>query len=70
MKIEWTTIEIGKNKEKVKIIGDNGAIKVIIGGPTLENKYWWHIKVEEKGEAETVEEAKLKALSAIAHIAA
>lgn len=63
-KIDWTTLDL-KHAQKVKIIGDNGPIKIIIGGPLENGKYWWHVKVEEKGEADTVEEARQKALDSV-----
>ena len=63
-KIEWSTINI-KEFNKVKIIGDNGPIKIIIGGPLETGEYWWTIKVEEKGEADSIEEARQKALDSV-----
>jgi hypothetical protein len=63
-KIDWTTIDL-KHAGRVKIIGDNGPIKIIIGGPKEDGKYWWHIKVEEKGEADSIEEARQKALDSV-----
>ncbi len=63
-KIEWSTINI-KHAGKVKIIGDNGPIKIIIGGPLEDGKYWWTIKVEEKGEANSIEEARQAALDSV-----
>ena len=65
-KIEWSTINI-KEFNKVKIIGDNGPIKIIIGGPMENGNYWWTIKVEEKGEAGSIEAAKQAALYAVAY---
>ena len=63
-KIEWSTIDI-KHANKVKIIGDNGPIKIVIGGPTQDGNYWWTIKVEEKGEAATIEKARQAALDSV-----
>ena len=63
-KIEWSTINI-KHAGKVKIIGDNGPIKIIIGGPLDDGKYWWTIKVEEKGEADSIEGARQAALDSV-----
>jgi len=64
-KLEWTTLDL-KHAEKVKIIGDNGPIKIIIGGPRPEDGlYWWHVKVEEKGYASTIEEARQMALDSV-----
>jgi hypothetical protein len=64
-KLEWTTLDL-KHAEKVKIIGDNGPIKIIIGGPRPEDGlYWWHVKVEEKGFATNIEEAKKMALETV-----
>lgn len=63
-KIEWSTINI-KHANKVKIIGDNGPIKIIIGGPLNDGKYWWTIKVEEKGEADSIENARQAALDSV-----
>lgn len=63
-KIEWSTINI-KHAGKVKIIGDNGPIKIIIGGPLETGKYWWTIKVEEKGEADSIESARQAALDSV-----
>lgn len=65
-KLEWTTLDL-KHAAKVKIIGDNGPVKIIIGGPQENGLYWWHIKVEEKGYATTIEEAKQLALDNIKH---
>ena len=65
-KIEWSTINI-KEFNKVKIIGDNGPIKIVIGGPLETGKYWWTIKVEEKGEAPSIESARQAALDAVAY---
>jgi hypothetical protein len=63
-KIEWSTINI-KHAGKVKIIGDNGPIKIIIGGPLENGEYWWTIKVEEKGFATSIEEARQMALDSV-----
>ena len=63
-KIEWSTINI-QSAKKVKIIGDNGPIKIIIGGPLDNGNYWWTIKVEEKGEADTIESARQAALDSV-----
>jgi hypothetical protein len=63
-KIEWTTIDL-KHANRVKIIGDNGPIKIIIGGPLENGNYWWHIKVEEKGEASSIESARQAALDSV-----
>ena len=63
-KIEWSTINI-KQFNKVKIIGDNGPIKIIIGGPLETGEYWWTIKVEEKGVAPSIESARQAALDAV-----
>ena len=63
-KLEWSTINLEYAK-KIKMIGDNGPIKIIIGGPLENGKYWWHVKVEEKGEAVSVLEAKQAALDSI-----
>jgi hypothetical protein len=63
-KIEWTKIDL-KHAKKVKIIGDNGPIKIIIGGPLENGNYWWHIKVEEKGEASSIESARQMALDSV-----
>jgi hypothetical protein len=63
-KLEWTTINI-KQFNKVKVIGDNGPIKIIIGGPLETGEYWWTIKVEEKGVAYSIEEARQAALDSI-----
>jgi archaellum component FlaG (FlaF/FlaG flagellin family) len=63
-KIEWSTINI-KHAGKVKIIGDNGPIKIIIGGPLENGEYWWTIKVEEKGFASSIEEARQAALDSV-----
>ncbi len=63
-KLEWTTLDL-KHAEKVKIIGDNGPIKIIIGGPLENGEYWWTIKVEEKGFASSIEEARQMALDSV-----
>jgi len=63
-KLEWTTMNI-KQFNKVKVIGDNGPIKIIIGGPLETGEYWWTIKVEEKGTAHSIEEARQAALDSI-----
>lgn len=63
-KMLWSTIDIEQGK-KVKIIGDNGPIKIIIGGPLEDGNYWWTIKVEEKGYAQTVESARQAALDSV-----
>jgi len=63
-KLEWTTLDL-KYAGKVKIIGDNGPIKIIIGGPREDGLYWWHVKVEEKGYAQTVDEARQMALDSV-----
>lgn len=63
-KLEWTTLDL-KHAKKVKIIGDNGPIKIIIGGPDEDGVYWWHVKVEEKGYAPTIEEARQMALDSV-----
>jgi hypothetical protein len=64
-KLEWITIDL-KHAEKVKIIGDNGPIKIVIGGPRPEDGlYWWHVKVEEKGYADSIEEARKMALDSV-----
>lgn len=63
-KLEWTTLDL-KHAAKVKIIGDNGPVKIIIGGPLESGKYWWHVKVEEKGEAQSIEEARQAALDSV-----
>jgi hypothetical protein len=63
-KIEWSKIEI-KHAQKVKIIGDNGRIKVIIGGPLEDGSFWWTIKVEEQGKSPTIEKARQDALDSI-----
>lgn len=63
-KLEWTKIDL-KHAGKVKIIGDNGPIKIIIGGPHEDGLYWWHVKVEEKGYAATIEEARQMALDSV-----
>jgi hypothetical protein len=65
-KLEWTTINI-KEFNKVKIIGDNGPIKIIIGGPLETGEYWWTIKVEEKGVAPSIESARQAALDSVAY---
>ena len=65
-KIEWSTINI-KQFSKVKIIGDNGPIKIVIGGPLETGEYWWTIKVEEKGVAPSIESARQAALDAVAY---
>ena len=63
-KLDWTTIDI-KHANRVKIICDNGPIKIIIGGPREDGLYWWHVKVEEKGYAQTIEEARQMALDSV-----
>ena len=63
MKIEWTKISIPN--DKIKIIGDNGIIKIIIGGPKEDGTYWWHLKIEEKGNSTTIEEAIKDALTGV-----
>ena len=63
-KLDWTTIDI-KHANRVKIIGDNGPIKIIIGGPLENGEYWWTIKVEEKGFAASIEEARQMALDSV-----
>ena len=65
-KIEWSTINIA-HASKVKIIGDNGPIKIVIGGPLQTGEYWWTIKVEEKGVAPSIESARQTALDAVAY---
>jgi hypothetical protein len=65
-KIDWSTISI-KHANKVKIIGDNGPIKIVIGGPLETGEYWWTIKVEEKGVAPSIESARQAALDAVAY---
>lgn len=64
-KIDWSEIRVGVDKSKYKIIGDNGPIKIVIGGPTDDGKFWWHIKVEEKGEAASIESARQAALDSV-----
>ena len=63
-KLDWSTINLDYAK-KIKMIGDNGPIKIIIGGPLDSGKYWWHVKVEEKGEADSIEEARQAALDSV-----
>jgi hypothetical protein len=63
--MHWSKVVIGLEEKKYKIIGDNGPIKIIIGGPTSEGKYWWTIKVEEKGESASIEEARQAALDSV-----
>lgn len=63
-KMLWSTINIEQGK-KVKIIGDNGPIKIIIGGPLENGNYWWTIKVEEKGEGASIESARQAALDSV-----
>lgn len=54
-----------EHANKVKIIGDNGPIKIIIGGPLEDGKYWWHVKVEEKGYASSIDDARQAALDSV-----
>ena len=63
-KLEWSQIDI-RHAGKVKVIGDNGPIKIIIGGPSQDGSYWWHVKVEEKGEARSIEQARKLALESV-----
>lgn len=63
-KLDWTTIDL-KHAGRVKVIGDNGPIKIIIGGPREDGLYWWHVKVEEKGYAQTIDEARQMALDSV-----
>ena len=65
-KIDWSTINIA-HANKVKIIGDNGPIKIVIGGPLETGEYWWTIKVEEKGVAPSIESARQAALDAVTY---
>lgn len=65
-KIEWSTISIA-HANKVKVIGDNGPIKIVIGGPLETGEYWWTIKVEEKGTAPSLESARQAALDSVAY---
>lgn len=66
-KIEWSTIDI-KHAGKVKIIGDNGPIKIVIGGPLPNGEYWWTIKVEEKGFSPSIESARQAALDSVKYV--
>lgn len=63
-KLDWSRIDL-EHADKVKIIGDNGPIKIVIGGPLEDGRYWWHVKVEEKGYSYTLDDARQAALDSV-----